>query len=70
MLPFRYQALGEIMSLGIDDATISGLGMKFDGTLAHIARRLIYLNSMPTLKHQLTVGFNWITQPILEFLAD
>jgi NADH:ubiquinone reductase (non-electrogenic) len=69
MLPFRYQPLGEIMALGTDDATISGMGLNLDGNLAYLARRLIYLYRLPTLKHQLAVGFNWITQPIMEFFS-
>ena len=66
-LPFRYQALGEMLTLGIDNATINGLGIKLNGTPAAIARRLIYLYRLPTWQHQLTVGFNWLTQPLLEF---
>ncbi|ELS03980.1 NADH dehydrogenase, FAD-containing subunit [Xenococcus sp. PCC 7305] len=69
LLPFRYQALGEMMALGADNAALSGLGLQLDGSLAYIARRLIYLYRLPTLKHQLTVGLNWITQPIVELLS-
>ena len=69
LLSFRYQPLGEMMTLGMDNATINGLGLKLDGPMAYIARRLIYLYRLPTLKHQLTVGFNWITQPIVELLS-
>ena len=69
LLSFRYQPLGEMMTLGTDNATINGLGLKLDGPLAYVARRLVYLYRLPTLKHQLTVGFNWITQPIVELLS-
>lgn len=69
LLPFRYQHLGEVMTLGTDNATFTGLGIKLDGALAYIARRLAYLYRMPTLDHQLKVGLNWITRPILESLA-
>ncbi|MEM8830469.1 MAG: NAD(P)/FAD-dependent oxidoreductase [Cyanobacteria bacterium P01_G01_bin.19] len=68
-LSFRYQALGEMMTLGTDNATINGLGLKLDGPMAYIARRLVYLYRLPTLKHQLTVGLNWITQPLVELLS-
>lgn len=68
-LPFRYQALGEMLTLGIDNATINGLGIKLNGTPAAIARRLIYLYRLPTWQHQLTVGFNWLTQPLLELFS-
>jgi demethylphylloquinone reductase len=70
LLSFRYQPLGEMMTLGTDNATINGLGLKLDGPMAYVARRLIYLYRLPTLKHQLTVGFNWITQPIVELLSS
>jgi demethylphylloquinone reductase len=64
LLPFRYQALGEMMTLGRENATFAGLGLKFDGQLAHVARRLAYLYRMPTLDHQIKVGLNWIAQPL------
>ena len=70
LLSFRYQPLGEMMTLGTDNATINGLGLKLDGPFAYVARRLIYLYRLPTLKHQLTVGLNWITQPIVELLSS
>jgi demethylphylloquinone reductase len=69
LLPFRYQALGEMMSLGTDNATLAGMGIKLDGPLAHVARRLIYLYRMPTLDHQIKVGLNWIVQPLRALLS-
>ncbi len=68
LLPFRYQNLGEMMSLGTNTATLTGLGVTLDGPLAHVARRLIYLYRMPTLDHQLRVGFNWMTKPLQDLL--
>ncbi len=70
LLPFRYQALGEMMTLGTDHATLAGMGVKLEGPLAHVARRLIYLYRMPTLDHQIKVGLNWIAQPIRELLSS
>ncbi len=70
LLPFRYQPLGEMMTLGIDNATLTGLGIKLDGQLAHIARRLAYLYRMPTFDHQVKVGFNWISKPIQDLLKS
>ncbi len=69
LLPFRYQHLGEMMTLGTDNATFTALGLKMDGPFAHVFRRLAYLYRMPTLEHQIRVGVNWITQPILEALS-
>jgi NADH dehydrogenase len=68
-LPFRYRHLGEMMTLGSDRATLSGLGIQLDGELAHIARRLAYLYRMPTLSHQVRVGVNWMTKPLLDLLS-
>ncbi|WP_413172516.1 NAD(P)/FAD-dependent oxidoreductase [Anabaena azotica] len=70
LLPFRYQQLGEMMALGVDNATLTGLGIKLDGSLAYIARRLAYLYRLPTLEHQLKVGFNWLVRPIIETLSQ
>ncbi|MEK0190173.1 NAD(P)/FAD-dependent oxidoreductase [Microcoleus anatoxicus] len=70
LLPFRYQPLGEMMTLGIDNATLAGLGIQLDGQLAHIARRLAYLYRMPTFDHQVKVGFNWISRPIQDLLKS
>ena len=69
LLPFRYQQLGEMMTLGTDNATLTGLGLKLDGPLAHLTRRLAYLYRMPTLNHKLKVGLNWMAQPFLEMLS-
>ncbi len=69
LLPFRYQHLGEMMALGLDNATLTGLGLRLDGPLAHVARRLTYLYRMPTLNHQIRVGLNWIQQPIRDLLS-
>lgn len=72
LLPFRYQPLGEMMTLGTDNATLTGLGLglKLDGQMAYLARRLAYLYRMPTLNHQLKVGFNWIAKPLLDLISN
>jgi demethylphylloquinone reductase len=69
LLPFRYTNLGEMMALGNDNAVLSGLGIQLDGPLAYVARRLVYLYRLPTLEHQLNVGFNWLTQPLVKALG-
>ena len=69
LLPFRYQHLGEMMTLGTDNATLTGLGWQLDGPAAHLFRRLAYLYRLPTLDHQLKVGFNWIARPLLDLLS-
>ncbi|MDY7020337.1 MAG: NAD(P)/FAD-dependent oxidoreductase [Cyanobacteriota bacterium] len=69
LLPFRYQGLGEMMTLGTDDATLTGLGLKLEGQMAHLARRLIYLYRLPTFDHQVRVAFNWMTRPLQEMIS-
>ncbi len=69
LLPFAYQPLGEMMALGVDNATLSGLGFNLDGSFGYIARRLIYLYRFPTLNHQINVGINWITKPLVEWFS-
>ena len=66
LLPFRYKQLGELMSLGVDNATLTGLGIKLDGTFGYVARRLLYLYRLPTLEHQLKVGLSWLASPIID----
>ncbi|MBD2164967.1 NAD(P)/FAD-dependent oxidoreductase [Calothrix membranacea FACHB-236] len=69
LLPFQYQKLGEMLALGVDNASLTGLGIKLDGPLAYLARRLAYLYRLPTFDHQLRVGFNWLVRPIIETLS-
>ncbi len=68
LLDFKYQPLGEMLALGDNDATLSGLGVSIDGGLAYFARRLVYLYRLPTVEHQMAVALNWITNPISSFL--
>ncbi len=60
LLDFKYQGLGEMMALGKDNATLSGLGLQVDGLPGYLARRLVYLYRLPTWEHKLKVALNWI----------
>jgi demethylphylloquinone reductase len=69
LTPFVYLPLGEFVSLGIGNATVSTIrNLSFSGIPANLMRRGAYLLRMPTLEHQLKVGWNWIAQPILASL--
>ena len=61
--PFRYCHLGEMLTLGEEDAALAGLGLTLDGPLANLARRAIYLYRFPTPEHQFNVGLQWILKP-------
>ena len=56
LLPFRYVDLGEMMTLGNNDATVSSLGglVELSGPAASAIRRLIYAVRMPTASQRLT----------------
>lgn len=69
LLPFRYQNLGEMLTLGVEEATLAGLGVKLNGPAAYVFRRLAYLYRMPTLEHQVRVGLNWIAKPLRDLLS-
>ncbi|BAW96632.1 type II NADH dehydrogenase B [[Synechococcus] sp. NIES-970] len=70
LLPFNFFNLGEMLTLGEDNATLSGLGIELEGNLAHLARRLVYLYRLPTWEHQVQVGLNWLVQPLAKLLAQ
>jgi demethylphylloquinone reductase len=60
LLPFKYQPLGEMMVLGKDNATLTGLGLQMEGLPGYLTRRLVYLYRLPTWEHKLKVALNWI----------
>ncbi len=68
LLPFTYSHLGEMLTLGTEQATLAGLGMQLDGSFAYLVRRLAYLYRMPTLEHQMKVGVNWVLGPLMSLL--
>lgn len=62
-IPFTYVPLGEFISLGIGQATMSVPVLPFalTGILPNILRRAAYLTRLPTLNHQLKVGLHWLS---------
>ena len=61
-LPFEFQDNGEMISLGIGEASISGLGVTLSGKLAFDARRLIYASKLPDINESLKSASSWIFQ--------
>jgi NADH dehydrogenase len=61
-LPFEFQDNGEMISLGIGDASISGLGVTLSGKFAFEARRLIYTSKLPDITESLKSASSWIFQ--------
>lgn len=73
LLPFRYQNLGEMMTLGRNDAAITPSfidGLTLDGPVGHAARKLAYLLRLPTDEHRLKVGLSWFAKSAIESVAS
>jgi len=62
LLPFEFQDNGEMISLGIGEASISALGVTLSGKLAFEARRLIYASKLPNITESLKSASSWIFQ--------
>jgi len=62
LLPFKFQDNGEMISLGIGQASISALGITLSGKLAFEARRLIYASKLPDLGKSLKSATSWVFQ--------
>ncbi|KAL2553083.1 NAD(P)H dehydrogenase C1 [Forsythia ovata] len=72
LLPFRFQNLGEMMTLGRYDAAVSPSfieGLTLDGPIGHTARKVAYLIRLPTDEHRLKVGISWLTKSAVESAA-
>ena len=59
LLPFKFNDNGEMISLGIGEASISGLGLTFSGKLAYDLRRIIYASKMPQIGKSLKSTTSW-----------
>ena len=51
-----------MISLGLGQASISGLGFTLSGKLAFEARRLIYASKLPDITESLKSASSWIFQ--------
>ncbi|MBO8229251.1 pyridine nucleotide-disulfide oxidoreductase [Prochlorococcus marinus str. MU1404] len=61
-LPFEFQDNGEMISLGIGEASISALGLTLSGKLAFEVRRLIYASKLPDITESLKSASSWLFQ--------
>ncbi|GER30210.1 NAD(P)H dehydrogenase C1 [Striga asiatica] len=72
LLPFRFQNLGEMLTLGRYDASVSPSftdGLTLEGPIGHTARKIAYLSRLPTDEHRLKVGISWLTKAAVESTA-
>ena len=58
--PFAFNDLGEMLSLGVGEATLTGMGVTLAGKAAFQLRRLAYLARLPGTPHQLRVAAGWL----------
>jgi NADH:ubiquinone reductase (non-electrogenic) len=67
VMPFRYAALGEMLSLGGDAGSVSALGdlVKLQGGLGAASRRAVYAARMPTPEQAVKVGVSWAVDAAL-----
>ena len=62
LIPFNFNDNGEMMSLGIGEASISGIGLTFSGKLAFDMRRIIYTSKMPKIVRSLKSTASWLLE--------
>ncbi|OMP01153.1 FAD-dependent pyridine nucleotide-disulfide oxidoreductase [Corchorus olitorius] len=73
LLPFRFQNLGEMMTLGRNDAAISPSfieGLTLEGPVGHAARKIAYLIRLPTDEHRFKVGLSWFAKSAIDSVAS
>ena len=58
--PFHFEDRGEMLSLGVGDATLTGLGITLAGPLAFQLRRATYLTRLPGLSLGLRSAGAWL----------
>ena len=60
--PFVWNDLGEMLSLGKGEASLTGGGLTLAGAPAFAIRRLAYLTRLPGLPQQLRVAAGWLAE--------
>ena len=58
--PFHFQDRGEMLSLGLGDATLTGMGVTLAGPIAFQIRRAAYLTRMPGLSLGIRSASAWL----------
>ncbi len=57
--PFSFKPLGQLCAIGGHNAVAEFLGLHISGFMAWFLWRSVYLFKLPTLSHQVKVGFDW-----------
>ena len=61
LLPFQWNDLGEMLSLGVGEASLTGMGLTLAGPSAQQLRRWIYLTRLPGRRLPLQVAAGWLS---------
>ena len=67
LVPFEFKDNGEMMSLGVGEASLSGFGLTFSGKAAFDLRRIIYASKMPQIGRSLKSTASWFLEKKLIF---
>ena len=67
--PFRYNHLGDMLTLGNGAAAIYTFSWLLEGYLAAIIRKLVYIQRLPTNRHRLQVLKNILIRRITKFFS-
>ena len=59
LMPFQFKDNGEMISLGIGEASISGVGLTLSGKFAFDLRRIIYASKMPKIDKSIKSAASW-----------
>ncbi len=62
LLPFEFKDNGEMISLGLGEASISALGITLSGKFAFELRRLIYASKMPIFQKSFKSAASWLLE--------
>ena len=57
---FKFVDRGEMLSMGIGEATITGMGLTISGSLAFQLRRMTYLSKFPNLTLSVKSAGSWL----------
>ena len=62
LVPFEFKDNGEMISLGLGEASISALGITLSGRFAFELRRLIYASKMPIFEKSFKSAASWLIE--------
>ena len=60
LLPFEFSDNGEMISLGVGEASISSFGITLSGKFAYEIRRLVYASKMPIFEKSFKSAASWL----------